>query len=278
MRTFLGVPVLVRGEVYGNLYMTEKEHGEFTAEDEAVLTALAGAAGIAIDNARLYEEGEQRRRWVIAVSDIRAALLGATSPDESLMLITERVAALTGADAVWLMQGPDPIDGSYTVTAQSGGGFTDLRGSRFTCDDSPVLAAVEKGGSVVSLDLSGPPYETPSGAWGPCLGIPLPGTHAEGAVVVCARQAGAPPFDAAVGPLLESFADQISVALDMAARQRLARQLDVYEEAGPGRDPAAGRHGARHPHDDLRPAHRRRDRGAREPPPSRPGRRHGNGR
>ncbi|OMQ14194.1 hypothetical protein A7K94_0218315 [Modestobacter sp. VKM Ac-2676] len=68
MRSFLGVPVLVRGEVFGNLYMTEKRGGAFTAEDEAVLTALAGAAGIAIDNARLYAEGEVRRRWLTAVA------------------------------------------------------------------------------------------------------------------------------------------------------------------------------------------------------------------
>src|SRR3954449_12268559 len=64
MKSFLGVPVLVRGEVFGNLYMTEKRHGEFTVGDEAVLTALAGAAGIAIDNARLYEESEIRQRWL----------------------------------------------------------------------------------------------------------------------------------------------------------------------------------------------------------------------
>ena len=50
------------GAVFGNLYLTEKRNGEFTAEDEAVLTALAGAAGIAIDNARLYEEAEERER------------------------------------------------------------------------------------------------------------------------------------------------------------------------------------------------------------------------
>src|SRR5215218_5262123 len=75
MHSFLGVPVLVRGRVFGNLYMTEKAHGDFTAEDEAILTALAGAAGIAIDNARLYEEGEVRRRWLAAVSDVRASLL-----------------------------------------------------------------------------------------------------------------------------------------------------------------------------------------------------------
>jgi signal transduction histidine kinase len=231
MRSFLGVPVLVRGVVFGNLYMTEKAHGEFTAEDEAVLTALAGAAGIAIDNARLYEEGEVRRRWLAAVSDVRAALLDAASSDEALSLIVDRVAALTEADAAWHMTGPDQVDGSYLVTAQSGAGLTDLRGSRWTRADSPVLEAVEASGGVVSLDLSGLPYEGPSGiAWGPALGIPLRGTRTEAAIVMVCRRAGAEPFDASIAPLVTAFADQAGVALDMAARQQLARQLDVYED------------------------------------------------
>ena len=231
MRSFLGVPVLVRGEAFGNLYLTEKIHGNFTAEDEAVLTALAGAAGIAIDNARLYEEGQVRERWLAAVSDVRAALLDTASSDEPLGLIVDRVAALTGADAVWHLTGPDPVDGCYLVTVQSGPGVTDLRGSRWTRTDSPVLEAVETARDVVSLDLAGLPYEGPSGvAWGPTLGIPLRGAQAEAAILVVSRRAGAAPFDAAIGPLVTAFADQAGVALDMAARQKLARQLDVYED------------------------------------------------
>ena len=231
MRSFLGVPVLGRGEVFGNLYLTEKAHGEFTAEDEAVLTALAGAAGIAIDNARLYEEGQVRQRWMAAISDVRAALLDAASSDEALSLIVDRVVGLTQADAAWHLTGPDPADGSYLVTAQGGAGLTDLRGSRWTRTDSPVLEAVETSDGVVSLELGGLPYEGPSGiAWGPALGIPLRGTHTQAAVVVVCRRAGAAPFDASVGPLVTAFADQAGLALDMAARQQLARQLDVYED------------------------------------------------
>jgi signal transduction histidine kinase len=231
MRSFLGVPVLVRGEVFGNLYLTEKAHGDFTAEDEAVLTALAGAAGIAIDNARLYEEGQVRQRWIAAVSDVRAALLDAASSDEALSVIVDRVAVLTEADAVWHLTGPDRVDGAYRVTAQCGAGLNDLRGSRWTRADSPVLEAVEAAGDVVSVDLSGLPYEGPSGiAWGPALGIPLRGNDAQAAVVVVTRRAGAAPFDATIAPLVTAFADQAGVALDMAARQRLARQLDVYED------------------------------------------------
>src|SRR5829696_5477526 len=232
MHSFLGVPVLVRGEVFGNLYMTEKRQGDFTAEDEAVLTALAGAAGIAIDNARLYEEGEVRRRWAGAVSDVRAALLGAASSEDALRLIAEQVATLTGADATLLALGPDAADGCYTVVASLGADSQDLTGSRLTAAGMPVLAALQAAEGVVSVDMSALPYEGPNDhiAWGHCLGIPLHMSHTEDAVVIVARHAGAEPLDAPVAPLVAAFADQASAALDNAARQRLARQLDVYED------------------------------------------------
>jgi signal transduction histidine kinase len=232
MKSFLGVPVLVRAEVFGNLYMTEKRYGQFTAEDEAVLTALAGAAGIAIDNARLYEESERRGRWLTAVSDVRAVLLEAPSATEALTLVTERIADLTEADATWLLMGPDPESGVYSISAQSGEGVHDLADERFARGDSPVLDALERGGGVVTLDLSGMASDTsnPHIGWGPCIAIPLRGTHLDNAVVVAARKAGSAPFDTSITPLVTAFADQASVALDMAARQRLARQLDVYED------------------------------------------------
>src|SRR3954447_12421670 len=213
MGSFLGVPVLVRGEAYGNLYMPEKVQGECTGEEEAVLTALAGAAGIAIDNARLYEQSEVRRRWLSAVSDVRAVLLEAGSADEALGLIAERVRELTGADATWLLTGPG-IEGVYTVSAQSGAGLQDLVGQHLSPRDHPVLAAVEDGdGAVVTLDLTGMDFEqqNPGVDWGPCLCIPLRGTHAEHTVTVVARRAGSATFDASLPPLITAFADQASV-------------------------------------------------------------------
>ena len=232
MKTFLGVPVLVRGEVFGNLYMTEKRHGRFTAEDEAVLTALAGAAGIAIHNARLYEESEIRRRWLAAVADVRAVLLATPSAADALTLIAERIAGLTEADATWLFMGPHPETGAYTMSAQSGKGLNDLTDERFAPGDSPVLDALDQADGVVTMDLSGMAYESrnPHIDWGPCIAIPLRGTHSDNAVVIAARKVGADPFDPSITPLVKAFADQASVALDMAARQRLARQLDVYED------------------------------------------------
>jgi signal transduction histidine kinase len=193
MKSFLGVPVLVRGEVFGNLYMTEKRRGQFTAEDEAVLTALAGAAGIAIDNAHLYEESEARRRWLAAVADVRALLLEAPSAEQAAYLIAERVADLTQADGTWLLTGPDADSGTYTVAAQSGDGLRDLTHERLSQEESPVLEAVEKGGgAVVAVDLSSVAYErrNPHIDWGPCIAIPLRGTHADNAVIVAARRTG----------------------------------------------------------------------------------------
>jgi signal transduction histidine kinase len=234
MRSFLGVPVLVRGRVFGNLYLTEKRHGTFTAEDEAVLTALAGAAGVAIDNARLYAESERRQRWLSAVSDVRAVLLDDSAtggPREALALMAGRVRELTGADAAWLVSGPEP-DGSYVVTAQSGEHLTDLVGAHLTAEDSPVLAAVEGAEDVVALDLGGIAYDTrnPLVEWGPCLAIPLRTSHAPGLVLVAARRTGAEGFDPGSAPQVTAFADQAAVALDMAARQETSRQLVLYED------------------------------------------------
>jgi signal transduction histidine kinase len=232
MRSFLGVPVLVRGEAFGNLYMTEKRQGEFTAEDEAVLTALAGAAGIAIDNAHLYEASDVRRRWLAAIADVRAALLDAPSAGAALVLIADRLTELTEADVSWLLLGPEPDTGTYTIAAQSRRGLRDLTGERTSAADNPVLEAVEAAGGVVTLDLSALEFAHRSSSfqWGPCIAIPLHGTHAESAVVIACRRAGGAPFDGSVLPLVTAFADQATASLDMAARQRLAGQLEVYAD------------------------------------------------
>ncbi|MGY1744192.1 GAF domain-containing protein [Blastococcus sp. SYSU D00695] len=232
MRSFLGVPVLVRGEVYGNLYLTEKRDGAFTAEDEAVLTALAGAAGIAIDNARLFEEAELRRRWVSAAGDVRERLLGDASPAAALELIVRRVRELTDADAAWLLVGPDAGDGRFEVRAQAGDDLDDVTGSRLLPEEAPVLAAFAEVQSVVTVDVSGLAYDGPNAhvPWGPCIGVPLPGGQAEDGLLVVARRAGGRPFEPALAALIGTFADQMAVALDLATQQRTARRLDVFED------------------------------------------------
>lgn len=103
MSSFLGVPVRVRGEVFGNLYLTDKRSpGGFTAEDERTVMALAAAAAVAIENARLYERTRTREQWQRAVADIANAVLEGRETDEVLALIANRARGLTGADVVFL--------------------------------------------------------------------------------------------------------------------------------------------------------------------------------
>lgn len=101
MRTFLGVPILVRGRVYGNLYLTEKEGGQdFTEEDEEVATLLAGQAAVAIDNARLYESATRSLRQLESLNEVGQALAGEIELPRLLALIAARLRELVSARLV----------------------------------------------------------------------------------------------------------------------------------------------------------------------------------
>ena len=81
MKSFLGVPIRTREHAFGNLYLTEKAGGvDFTEEDERAVTALAAAAGVVIDNARLYADTERRRRWHEVTAEITQLMLGEFEP------------------------------------------------------------------------------------------------------------------------------------------------------------------------------------------------------
>src|SRR5581483_6669622 len=114
MRTFLGVPILLRGVAYGNLYLTEKQGGEdFTAEDEELVTLLAAQAAVAIENARLYESATRWLAQLESLTEVGNALAGETELGALLELIATRLGELIGAELV--------------VTAVPVGGDDDLR-------------------------------------------------------------------------------------------------------------------------------------------------------
>ncbi len=230
--SFLSVPVTSRGETLGTLYFTAKREAPFSAEDDTVLTALAGAAGIAIANARLYEAAEVSRIWLAAVTDVRNALLQGRSPQDVLDLVVARVAVLTGATATFLVHGPADADGSYALRAFTGASLQDLPGVRLDERAGPVLQAVADAGDVVLLDMAG--SASSGGAeqvrWGPCIAVPLRSAVGGGSVVIALRRAGSPPFDASLAALISAFADQTALALDLAAQQQAIRRTDVTED------------------------------------------------
>jgi len=103
MRTFLGVPVRIRDEVFGNLYLTEKANGQpFSEDDEVLVYALAAAAGIAIDNARLYEASKMRQAWIEATRDIGTELLSGTDPARVFRLVADESRLLSGAEQTFV--------------------------------------------------------------------------------------------------------------------------------------------------------------------------------
>ncbi|GAB3050210.1 two-component system sensor histidine kinase [Intrasporangium mesophilum] len=98
MTSFLGTPILIRNEVFGNLYLAERQGGHgFTAADESILVALAAAAGVAIENARLYERAQRQRRWAEATGTLTQSLLEGDDEDRALRLMVELVCGLTGS-------------------------------------------------------------------------------------------------------------------------------------------------------------------------------------
>ena len=103
MRTFLGAPVRIRDEIFGNLYLTGKRGGaEFDEEDEALLVALAATAGVAIENARLYAEARRQQQWLRANAEVTQRLLSEDEPHDVLSLVTRQALEMAGADLVVL--------------------------------------------------------------------------------------------------------------------------------------------------------------------------------
>jgi signal transduction histidine kinase len=230
--SFLSVPVTSRGDTLGHLYLTAKREARFSAEDDAALTALAAAAGVAVANARLYEAAEVSRVWLAAVTDVRTALLQGRSPQDVLDIVVDRVAVLTGATAAFLLHGPTGADGTYALRAFTGAAPQDLPGVRLDDRAGPVLQAVADAGDVVLLDMTSAasPGEVDEARWGPCIAVPLRSAVGGGSVVLALRRAGSPPFDASLAALVSAFADQTALALDLAARQQVVRRSDVTED------------------------------------------------
>jgi GAF domain-containing protein len=145
MRGFLGVPVRGRDEVFGNLYLTGKHGGEFTEEDEAVLVALGAAAGVAVENARLYEAARRNQRWIQASAEVTTALLSGTEPGEVLASITRLALELSTADiALLALPGEDVRRLTYAYA--EGDRAADVRGLVLLAGESLsgwVLAAGE---------------------------------------------------------------------------------------------------------------------------------------
>jgi signal transduction histidine kinase len=233
MRSFLGVPVRIRDEVFGNLYLTEKrDGGQFDEEDEAVVTALAAAAGVAIENARLYEDARMRERWLQASADVTRRLLSGANPEEVLDLVIQQALEMSSADLVVLAL---PEGGHRQLVIRHAAGQNAAQSLGLVLPDTSLSAAVLATGDPVTVaDFSHDTRVAPAArerlALGPAMVFPLGTRGNVRGVLTAGRCPGSMPLAHAVVEMVGSFAAQAAVALELADARRDAEQVTVLQD------------------------------------------------
>ncbi|WP_344113851.1 sensor histidine kinase [Nocardioides humi] len=237
MHSFLGVPVRIRGRVFGNLYLTEKAGDvDFTADDQEVVIALAAAAGVVIENARLYEEAAHREMWLKATAEI-IAQLAAREAGDSLRTVAERARAVARADLAWIVAGPAADE--LEVVAVSGVDVPPSATEDLALEHSIARLVVEKGVPVTVDDLAADPRDFPAGrstvpGWprlGPAVVVPLGPTGGMTGALGLAWSADRGELHRAVdAELPASFAEQAALALELAQSREDRQRLALYED------------------------------------------------
>jgi signal transduction histidine kinase len=231
MTSFLGVPVRVRDEVFGNLYLCEKESAdEFSQVDEELVGALAIAAGIAIENARLYDERQRREQLLEVIADINRGLLGGKAVGRVLDEIAEHASAIAGADsvAVLLAEAPDRLRvvASHDDTTDVRDAVVELAGTAagdaFTTGETQRV--VEPSGSPrIQVDALG------AGNTGEVVYVPLAGRARLGVLRV-GRVKDRAAFDERDVRAIEGFARQTALAVELARSRDDQAQLVRLED------------------------------------------------
>jgi signal transduction histidine kinase len=241
MTTFLGVPVTIRGEAWGNLYLTEKEGGaEFSDDDERSIVVLADWAAIAIENARLYQRAEERRvdleravRGLEVTSAIARAVGGETELDRVLELIVKRARALVEARTlvILLLQGDDLV-----VAATAGEVADGVEGTRLPFRGSvseDVLASrrAERVSDVRAREMQSPAALGIDAT--AALAAPLIFRGQQLGALIAFDRLGGPQFGSEDEELMLSFAASAATAVHTArsvTEERLTHALEAAEQ------------------------------------------------
>lgn len=239
MRSFLGVPLTVRDEAFGSLYLTDRRGGAFTEEDEQLLTALAATGGFAVQNARLLAEARTRADWMATSAELAGALLS-TPPGMALDLVAGRIECLPGVDQVTILV-PDEDDTHVLVAAARGDQEAVLR-KRALGSDSIAAADVLLDGRPRALprqetDVDDPTRIAQNGATGALVVVPLrTGASVWGAICV-ARDPGRPSFNSIELETAADLASRVSISIELArAREEQQRTILADERRRIARD------------------------------------------
>ncbi|HEX5292670.1 MAG TPA: GAF domain-containing protein [Streptosporangiaceae bacterium] len=234
MRSFLAAPVIVRGELFGNLYLTDKRGGaDFTAEDEELLVAVAGAAGLAVENARLRVEARRHEQWQRATAEVTQQLLAADEPRDVLAGVARHALEISGADAVALAL-PNPAGDHITITSASGYHAGRLVGMTVPIGPSLAGHVMTSGRRESGVDFGADERVAwpvrQLGDLGPGVVVPLGVPGDVRGVMLVARKAGAQPLPPAAVDMVTTFAVQAGIGLKLAQHRRDAQQIALLAD------------------------------------------------
>ena len=244
MHSFLGTPIHIRDEVFGNLYMTEKQGAaEFTADDEAILVALAAAAGIAIDNARQYEASRQQRRWLATTGAVTQLFLEGRDERSAMHFLSQQTWELSQAQVVMVALYDD--DGDLVVRAvQAGEPQSANEGSEaflgtvlhkghwreLVAAREPVLLLTRPGDPTADGLTTDVRALGPSDTDGPTALMPITVGDDEIGVLAVAWAADAETFVGEVVAPLAALAQQMGLALVAARSQQVRSRVAMLED------------------------------------------------
>jgi signal transduction histidine kinase len=237
MKTFLGVPVRVRDDVFGNLYLTEKADGQdFTPEDQALAVALAAAAGVAIQNARLFEDSKRRQKWLEAGMELSSRLIMPPQPGDQENLDVVAEIALRVSDSVMAVIAVPTAPG--VLSCRSSFGVQSLQAGQELPGSGVVSSVIESGESLVARDPRQLFDDQVAEKLGPVLVCAMGHSGSDNGVLLLARPQGSTAYTQSEVESSSLFGSRVGLALDLARihavreqsllftdRERIARDL-----------------------------------------------------
>ncbi|GAA2753955.1 GAF domain-containing protein [Amnibacterium kyonggiense] len=229
MHDFLGVPVRVRGIVYGNLYLSGHPDGAFTDEDEQLVRSLAASAGFAVENARLYRDVQRREAWAAASAQITARLL-APEEGDALPLIAERTRQLAQAMSTFVLLVADDPEQVHVVSV-GGADPNGVAGAIRPLSDTLATEVLRTGAprrfeEQDLRDLGDARFD----AFGPVMALPLLTDDRTIGTVVVARAPGEPAFTDADLAAAADFVGRAAVALELVRVREQADRVLLFED------------------------------------------------
>jgi len=235
MSSFLGVPVRIREQVFGNLYLTQKAGGvDFSQEDEEIVIALAAAASVAIENARLHEEAHRREEWLAATAEISGLLSGNEESEDALQLIADRARKVSAADVAWIVVGSED---HLAVRTVSGPPVSVADVNSVSLDRSLAREVLRTGESITVEDIAEDHRAVTLShvkGWppmGPVIMVPLRTDDVVvGTLALAWRPDNADSFHEVDPRLPASFAEQAALALQVLRSRDAEQRLAVFED------------------------------------------------